>query len=158
MNTFSVNGITLNIEVNDDFFESIMGELKAPSAMLMSNEGDVGLVYIPSCFLELDKETQEILLTHEAGHVALRHIERLTAENVDCSGETVVINAKIEAEADAWASKVVGYEALVNAYRTMTKAVVAAYTGLVADLSAVEEAVEIELTARIALLNEELAV
>ena len=56
--------------------------------------------------MQLPEYIRNIALTHEAGHVAMGHLKLEAA-----AGNDVVINDKLEAEADKWAADVVGESA-----------------------------------------------
>lgn len=110
MNTFSINGVTCEIIVSDEMMQEVGVPYGYPAAMLdYAHKGVIGntdgLIVVPSVFAELPEEVQFCMKVHEAGHAALKHLEKCVgAEN------ELVIDAKIEAEADAWAARTIGVE------------------------------------------------
>lgn len=109
MYTFTVKGYILTVETDNAAFEKFDVPSIVPAAMVdrpIRPETN-GHVVVTSSFESLSKSTREILLTHEAAHVACNHLEGV--------GSELVINPQIEAEADAWACDIVGANAFDRA-------------------------------------------
>lgn len=102
MNTFTVNDIKLTVKEDNEFLKQYGLPKAFPCALvcLTTKPGFDGQVYVSSAFFNLTEESQQTLLTHEAGHVACKHLE------IECDG--LLIDDNIEAEADAWADSVLG--------------------------------------------------
>lgn len=113
MNTFSINGVTCEIIISDEMMQEVGVPYGFPAAMLdYAHKGVIGntdgLIVVPSVFAELPEEVQFCMKVHEAGHAALKHLEKcIGAEN------ELVIDAVIEAEADAWAARTIGVDRFV---------------------------------------------
>lgn len=101
---FEISGIRLNVEVNDDAFTAAGIPAFFPSAMVdcPKKHGAVdvdGTCFVTAAFMKMPKYTRELILTHEAGHVAMGHLTLDLTATDDC-----VTCEKLEAEADRWAA------------------------------------------------------
>ena len=147
---FEVSGIRLNVEINNDAFDRIGVPSFLPSAMVDCptkhgiKDAD-GACFVTSAFMQLPEFYRNIALTHEAGHVAMGHLELEEA-----AGNDLVINEKFEAEADNWAANIVGQAAFDSMMDALThetlKALGAANCG--ADLTAVKPILDAEIEKR----------
>lgn len=102
---FEVNGVSLTVTVSDQQMKTYGIYPFQPSAVVL----ETGEVFTTTAFTKLSSVTQYALLTHEAGHIACGHLKKY-------AGSTeLVIDPSIEAEADAWASAIVGETAFDEA-------------------------------------------
>lgn len=102
MKTFTVNGYTATVVNDNDAAMKFGIPSFIPCAFI--DETDKGAVINTTTgFYKLTKATQEIILTHEIGHLALGHLKNTNPDEM-------TINARLEAEADLWACNVVGEE------------------------------------------------
>lgn len=103
---FEVEGIRLHVVKDDETFLAFgVNGIQHPAAAVSKTQldGFNGHVIVTSAFFNLTEATQTALLTHEAGHVACGHLDLVEAQT-----ENLLINAQLEAEADAWATVRVG--------------------------------------------------
>ena len=120
MFTFIVKGITLNVIADDGILQNHGVPDWAPSAVVDAKAGEMtGIVRVTKGFLEMDKKFQEILLTHEAGHIACNHFE------INHPTDKIVENDRLEAEADAWAIQELGYEEYASVFTHVTGIILA---------------------------------
>lgn len=111
MNTFNIAGVSLLIIADDGVLSGYGVPEWMPAACVdtCSDSCFDGEVRVTPGFLTLSKEHQNALLTHEAAHVACGHLIAHPQK-----GE-VVVDERLEAEADAWAIARVGYETFKDA-------------------------------------------
>lgn len=102
---FEVAGFKIGVVVDNAKLASYGIQSFIPSAIVdrTTIAGIDGIVYTTTAFTELSDNTRRALLTHEVGHIACGHLELDS-----CEGDGLVINERIEAEADAWAVARVG--------------------------------------------------
>lgn len=117
---FQINGVTVEVVTDNNVVEQYVKTSVLPCAIVdkvKSSRDDVnGIVYVPSVFHTLSKKQQTLMLSHECGHVALKHLD-LVEEGV------LLINNTIEAEADKWAADIHGinnYIKMLNDLTTIT--------------------------------------
>ena len=147
---FEVSGIRLNVEVNDDAFTRVGVPAFLPSAMVdcPAKHGvkDVdGACFVTSAFMQLPEHFRNIALTHEAGHVAMGHLEL-----EESAGNDLVINERFEAEADKWAADIVGQVAFDSMMDALTHETLKALKGANcgADLTKVKPILDAEIEKR----------
>lgn len=102
---FEVAGFKIGVIVDNDKLAAYGIHAFIPSAVVDRTviAGIDGIVYTTSAFTELSDNTRRALLTHEVGHIACGHLD------LDiCQDDGLVINDRLEAEADAWAVARVG--------------------------------------------------
>lgn len=111
---FLCKGLLLLVVTNNDKMAEFGIPSWMPSAVCDRSNNPVyqGTVYVTDGFWKLTKEAQDVLLTHEAGHVACGHLDLEI-----CQSDELVINDQLEAEADAWAVSVVSEEKFDAAIR-----------------------------------------
>lgn len=104
MNIFEVNNIKLSVKEDNEFIAKYGIPKGFPCALISLPllKGFDGHVSVTSGFFCLSEESQKTMLTHEAGHAACGHLL------LDVPTDGLLINADIEAEADAWADSVLG--------------------------------------------------
>jgi hypothetical protein len=107
MKTFTAKGYTATVIVDDKAAEKFGIPGFIPCAFI--DETDEGpVITTTSGFYKLTKATQEIILTHEIGHLALGHLKNTNPDEM-------TINARLEAEADLWACEIIGFDAFDKA-------------------------------------------
>lgn len=104
MDTFEINNIKLTVKEDNEFIAKYGIPKGFPCAVITLPllNGFDGHVSVTSGFFSLSEESQKTMLTHEAGHAACGHLL------IDVPPDGLLINADIEAEADAWADSVLG--------------------------------------------------
>ena len=97
---FETSGLKIQVIEDNESMKSVGVPEFIPSAAVdnCNVEGIDAVVIVTTAFFKLTKESQRVILFHEAGHVACGHLELEEAQTSD-----LVINDALEAEADAWA-------------------------------------------------------
>ena len=97
---FETSGLTIQVIEDNTKMGSLGVPEYIPSAAVDSTDikGIDAVVYVTSAFFKLTLPSQQVILFHEAGHVACGHLELDEAKTSD-----LVINDDLEAEADTWA-------------------------------------------------------
>lgn len=97
---FETSGLKIQVIEDNEKMKSMGVPEFIPAAAVDSTDiaSLDGIVYVTSAFFNLSKESQQVILFHEAGHVACGHLKLDEAKTSD-----LVINDQLEAEADAWA-------------------------------------------------------
>lgn len=105
---FETSGLKIQVIEDNESMKSVGVPDFIPSAAVDSCniEGIDAIVIVTEAFFKLTKESQQVILFHEAGHVACGHLELDEAKTDD-----LVINEELEAEADAWAVNQIGVAA-----------------------------------------------
>lgn len=148
MFTFIIKGITLNVIPDDGILENHGVPEWAPSAVVDAKAGEMtGTVRVTKGFLEMDKKFQEILLTHEAGHIACGHFAE------DHPTDKIVENDRLEAEADAWAIQELGYEQYASVFTHVMGIILAKLEFPAFYKSMLEEETEQRLARAVAVVN-----
>ena len=107
MKTFTVNGFSASVIQDNEMALKFGIPSIIPSCFIDKINGDV-VIITTSGFNVLSDKTQQVILTHELGHLALGHLEITPAE-------IMTNNDLLEAEADRWAMEIVGVDALDKA-------------------------------------------
>lgn len=104
MDIFEINNVKLSVEEDNDFMAKYGIPKGLPCAIISLPllKGFDGHVSVSAGFFRLSEESQQTMLTHEAGHAACGHLL------IETPTDGLLINADIEAEADAWADAVLG--------------------------------------------------
>lgn len=103
MKTITINGITVTVQTSDSAFQKYGVPAEVPAAMVeVTADFPHPVVYTTTGFATLSDVSQAAVLAHEAGHVACGHLETHNEPGV------LYDVPELEAQADAWASKVVG--------------------------------------------------
>lgn len=107
---FEVSGIRLEVREDNDMFTMMGAPDFLPSAMVDRPEKHGcsvdGAVFITKAFMRLPEYFRRIALTHEAGHVACGHLNYAPEHTNE-----IIVDTRIEAEADRWAANIVGESA-----------------------------------------------
>ena len=146
---FEISGIRLNVQVDNDKFTMMGVPDFLPSAMvdIPSKHGITdadGACFVTEAFMKLPEYIRNIALTHECGHVAMGHLDRPESQ-----GDELVINDRLEAEADRWAAAIHGESAFDLMMFTLSHETLKAVMAKGVDGSKVRPVFEAEIEKRI---------
>lgn len=147
---FEVAGFKIGVIVDNAKLAAYGIQSFIPSAVVdrTTIAGIDGIVYTTSAFNELSDNTRRALLTHEVGHVACGHLD------LDiCEGEGLVINDRLEAEADAWAVARVGMSMFDRAVVECGNALITTLNADTATKAIIKDAVDKRIANRHSLAN-----
>lgn len=125
---FEISGVRLSVQTNPEMIESFGVPCWIPTAAVDCPikhhiEDCDGVVFTSQAFAELPEYLRTYALAHEAGHVALGHLKL-----EECSTDEIIENEVLEAQADAWAAKLVGEDNYDHLIDEMTNATLKAIT------------------------------
>lgn len=103
MNSFSYGELSVKVVLSNEAAAKYKIPAFIPCAFMDTDEDGNHFIVVTDGFYALTEQTQKCILTHELGHLSLGHM-------TDTPKDEMVMNAQIEAEADAWASYIVGKE------------------------------------------------
>ena len=147
---FEVAGFKIGVIVDNAKLAAYGIQAFIPSAIVDRTviAGIDGIVYTTTAFTELSENTRRALLTHEVGHVACGHLD------LDiCQDDGLVINDRLEAEADAWAVARVGMAMFDRAVVECGNALITTLKADAATVTIIKNAVDKRIANRHSLAN-----